>query len=127
MPYSAAKIFVTCDEAEVRKWADFMVANLSEVKQSLLNEGARHEIWYMGEEEGSIYLVGVMDVEDEAASAAVAAGSELAVDEVHRNFKQHWDRDRSSKLEIDPLVEPSFRELDLLFEARVCPEGVRDG
>ena len=127
MPYSAAKIFVTCDVAEVRKWADFMIANLSEVKQSLLNEGALHEAWFLGEEEGAFYVIGVMDVADEKASAAVAAKSKLSVDEVHRNFKQHWDRDRSSKLEIDPLVEPSFRELDLLFEARVCPEGVRDG
>ena len=119
MPYSAAKIFVTCDEAEVRNWAAFMTANLDEVRQSLRNEGAQHELWFMGKEAGSIYLIGVMNVADEEKSAAVAASSTLSVDEVHRKFKKHWDRDRSAKLEIDPSAAPSFGELELLFEARV--------
>lgn len=114
------KIFLTCGEQEVRSWAAFMLANMSEVKQSLHNEGVRYEAWYLGRDEGDgcLFLVGVMDVDDATAAHAVSAKSTLEVDKVHREFKKHWDRKRSEKepkLQIDPSTAP---DLELLFEAR---------
>jgi Family of unknown function (DUF6176) len=88
MNYRATKIRVTCDEEVVREWASHMLAHIDEVSLALRNEGARHEMWFMGKD-SSLFIIGVMDVESLAASQAIAAKSQLSVDEIHRRFKDH--------------------------------------
>jgi hypothetical protein len=117
MNYRATKIRLTCDERTVREWASYMLDNNDEVVLALRNEGVRHEMWFMGRD-SSLFVIGVMDVDDAAASRAVAAKSRLNVDEVHRRFKRHWERGGLETLSIDPACIPSFGGCELLFEAR---------
>lgn len=116
MKYRATKIPILCDEKVVRQWADYMCDHLDEVSISLRNEGVRHEMWFMGKG-SSLFLIGVMDVDDIAASRAVAAQSGLSVDDVHRRFKAHWDKRSIETLSIEPSGTPNFPECELLFEA----------
>ncbi|WP_366511795.1 hypothetical protein, partial [Mesorhizobium sp.] len=61
-----------------------------EVSLALCNEGVRHEMWFL-RRDSSLFVIGVMDVDDIAASRAVTVKSQLSVDEVHRRFKRCWD------------------------------------
>lgn len=118
MGYGAKKIYLTCDRTVVRGWSDYMTTHADEVSQSLAQEGVRHELWYLGEDAGGLFVIGVMDVDDAAAAARVAGSSTLSVDAVHREFKRSWDRTRVEELPIDPTREPSFAEHELLIDAR---------
>jgi hypothetical protein len=100
MNYSAKKIYVTCGWKEVHEWAAYMQSHMDEVSQSLSQEQVRHEAWYAGQDDGGLYVIGVMDVDDQKASAAIAARSSLTIDQVHRHFKGHWDRSRIRDLQI---------------------------
>ncbi len=117
MNYRATKIRLTCDEPIVRAWASFMEEHLDEVSAALRNENVRHEMWFLGRD-ASLYVIGVMDVDDHRASQKVAAASSLKVDEVHRDFKKFWDRGSVLRLPINPATAPYFEECELLFEAR---------
>ncbi|GLS35047.1 hypothetical protein GCM10010869_06350 [Mesorhizobium tianshanense] len=108
---------MTCDEKTVREWTSYMRDHGDEVSLALRNEGVRHEMWFMGHD-SSLFVIGVMDVDDIAASRAVAAKSELSVDEVHRRFKRSWDARSIEALCIDRASAPHFKECELLFEAR---------
>ena len=118
MSYTARKIYLTCDESVVHDWAAYMRAHLDEVVRSLRQEQVRHEMWFQGRDHHGLFLIGVMDVDDHAKSAAVAAASTLGVDLVHRQFRQHWDRARTQDLDIAPEASPVFANCTLLFEAR---------
>lgn len=116
MNYRATKIGLTCDEPVVRAWASFMTEHLGEVSAALRNENVRHEMWFMGRDT-SLYIIGVMDVDDHQASQEVAAKSSLEVDAVHRDFKKFWDRGNVVRLHISPDTPPDFDNCELLFEA----------
>ncbi|WP_152027249.1 DUF6176 family protein [Brucella pituitosa] len=118
MNYEAKKIRLTCGEKAVREWASFMLAHLNEVSSALQQEGVRHELWYIGSDDVSLFIIGVMDVDDKAASVAVSQKSQLSVDAIHRQFKVHWDRSSIEELKIERLRVPSFEGCELLFEAR---------
>jgi hypothetical protein len=74
-------------------------------------------MWFMGADDTSLFVIGVMDVDDKAVSVADSEKSYLSVNAVHRQFKAHWDRSRIEYLKIDPLHTPDFDDCDLLFEA----------
>lgn len=116
MSYQATKIRLTCDELIVRAWASFMKEHLDEVSAALRSENVRHEMWFLGRDT-SLYVIGVMDVDDHRASQKIAAYSRLKVDEVHREFKKFWDRGSVLRLSINPATAPDFEECELLFEA----------
>jgi hypothetical protein len=117
MNYQATKIRLTCNERTIREWSAYMLDHIDEVSLALCNEGVRHEMWFMGRDT-SLFLIGVMDVDDAAASRAIAARSQLGVDEAHRRFKRHWDKRSLQKLSIDRGRIPAFDDCELLFEAR---------
>ncbi|WP_353645094.1 DUF6176 family protein [Mesorhizobium sp. WSM2239] len=114
MNYLATKIRVTCDEVTVWAWAAYMTEHLDEVSLALRNESVRHEMWFMGRD-WSLFVLGVMDVDDHPGSQAVSAKSELSVDEVHKNFKAFWSS--AERLSIDPAKSPRFEDCEFLFEA----------
>ena len=118
MNYSAKKIYVTCGRKEVGEWAAYMRAHAGEVRQSLCQELVRHEAWYLGEDKDGLYLIGVMDVDDQRASAAIAATSSLSIDQVHREFKRYWDRARVTRLNIPADQIPTFDTCKVLLDVR---------
>jgi len=118
MNYSAKKIYLTCHEQEVREWEAYMQAHMDEVVQSLSQEGVRHEAWYMGKDDGGLYVIGVMDVDDQAASSAIAQSSSLSIDKIHRQFKTHWNRSKITNLCIAPECPPTFEGCEILLDAR---------
>lgn len=117
MNYEARKIRLTCRENIVREWAMFMLAHLDEVSLALRQEGVRHEMWFMGTDDASLFVIGVMDVDDKAASVAVTEKSHLSVDIAHRQFKAHWDRSSIENLKVERFHAPTFPDCELLFEA----------
>ncbi|MCF6112190.1 hypothetical protein [Mesorhizobium muleiense] len=68
--------------------------------------------------DSTLFVIGVRDVDDIAASRAAAAKSELSINVAHRRFKRHWDRKRMGTPRIDPTAIPHFEGCELLFEAR---------
>lgn len=118
MNYAATKIYLTCDQAVLDAWTAYMLGHLEEVGASLRQERVRHEMWFCGNDAGGLFIIGVMDVDDAPASVVIANASTLSVDQVHRDFKTHWDRARTTKLDISPSRPPVFENCILLFEAR---------
>ena len=118
MSYLARKIYLTCGEPVVREWAAFMHAHRAEVVQALVQEGVRHEAWYTGRDDGGLYVIGVMDVDDHEASSAVSQKSTLSVDQVHRQFKAHWNRSRILELPVLSEDAPTFEDCELLLDVR---------
>jgi Family of unknown function (DUF6176) len=118
MNYSARKIYLTCNDEPLNAWATFMRAHIEDVVKSLGHENVRHEMWFSGEDRDGLFVIGVMDVDDSQASAAVANASILEVDRVHREFKKHWDRTRIQDLNVTPARAPTFEGCTLLFEAK---------
>ena len=118
MNYSARKIYLTCDEEGVREWAAYMQGHIAEVFAALVQEGVWHEAWYAGRDDGGLYVIGVMDVDDHQASSAVSQKSSLSVDQVHRQFKAHWDRSRILDLPVSPDNAPTFGDCELLLDVR---------
>jgi hypothetical protein len=106
MNYQATKIRLTCDEGTVRAWSAYMLDHIDEVSLALRNESVRHEMWFMGRDP-SLFVIGIMDVDDAAASQAIAARSWLGVDEVH---KAAHGRDRAGQREPAPDGDRSLRE-----------------
>lgn len=94
-----------------------MLAHLDEVSLALRQEGVRHEMWFLGTDDISPFLIGVMDVDDKPASVVISEMSSLSVDAVHRQFKIHWDRLSIEDLTIERLRAPTFDGCELLFEA----------
>lgn len=118
MKYAAKKIYLTCGNDVLARWVEFMRENIQEVALSLADENVRHEMWFSGRDSDGLFIIGVMDVDDASRSAKIANASTLAVDNVHREFKKHWDRSRISDLDVSPHGAPTFEGCDLLFEAR---------
>jgi hypothetical protein len=118
MNYSARKIYLTCNETVVREWAVYMQDHIAEVGQALAQEQVRHEAWYAGTDDGGLYVIGVMDVDDHDVSSAVSQKSSLSVDQVHRQFKTHWDRARVTDLPVSRAYEPTFEGCELLLSVR---------
>ncbi len=113
----AKKIYLTCNEAEVSAWAGYLNAHAGEVEQSLRQEGVRREMWFSGRDEGGLFVIGIMDADDAAHSARVAASSALSVDTVHRAFKTHWDRTRISDFELPSPFSGNLENCDCLMDA----------
>ncbi|WP_138467088.1 DUF6176 family protein [Poseidonocella sp. HB161398] len=117
MGYRAVRIPLSCGEAEIRRWAGYMLAHMDEVAESLRREGVRHEAWHLCPGD-PLCLVGVMDHTDPEQAARAMAASALSVDEVHRAFKRHWIRPDITRLDYDPEASDPFPGCELLFEAR---------
>jgi hypothetical protein len=116
MNYAARKIYLTCDRDTLNEWAAYMRDHIEEVALSLRNEGVRHEMWFSGEDRAGLYVVGVMDTDDQQTSARIAGMSCLEVDRVHREFKTHWDRSKIQELDIASDRAPTFDDCILLFD-----------
>ncbi|MBE3638743.1 hypothetical protein [Mangrovicoccus algicola] len=111
------KIPLDCSLADVFRRAAFMRAHPGEVALSLRRERVRHAAWHLWPE-AQPCVIGVMDVADAGHAAAVARGSDLAVDRVHGGFKRHWRRAEMHPVQFDPLSPDPFPSCRLLFEAR---------
>jgi len=116
MRYRARKIYVSCDRAAIARWADYLNGHREESKQSLAQEGVRHEAWWMGRDEGGLFLVAALDVEDLEKARAVFEASTLSVDQVHRDFMKQWDR--RIDLDIEGSSAPTFPDYELLIDMR---------
>ncbi len=116
MRYRARKIYVSCDRAAIARWADYLNGHREESKQSLAQEGVRHEVWWLGQDADGLFLVAALDVEDPEKARAIFEASTLSVDRVHRDFMKHWDR--RIDLDIEGSSVPAFPDCELLIDLR---------
>ena len=73
-------------------------------------------MWFYGKDHLGLFVIGVMDTDDQRTSARIADTSCLGVDRVHREFKTHWDRTKIQELDISSDRAPTFDDRILLFD-----------
>ncbi|HVJ55559.1 MAG TPA: DUF6176 family protein [Aliidongia sp.] len=116
MNYSARKTYVTCDRPTIDRWSDYLNGHLDEGRLSLSQEGVRHELWWVGQDDGGLFLIGAMDLDDYEKALAVFRASTLSVDQVHREFMKHWGP--RVEIEIDRAAAPRFPDCELLIDLK---------
>lgn len=87
--------------AEVEAWQREIQQRKVEAIQTLQAEGVTVESWFQLELNGDHYLLAYMRAKDIAHAQQVARNSCLDIDQVHRQFKQHWEQVIPAHLLVD--------------------------
>ncbi|MCH7395453.1 DUF6176 family protein [Acinetobacter dispersus] len=88
-------------QAEVEAWQQEIQQRKAEAIQTLQAEGVIVESWFQLELNGDHYLLAYMRVKDIAHAQQVARNSCFNIDQVHRQFKQHWEQVIPAQLLVD--------------------------
>ncbi|QHH97915.1 DUF6176 family protein [Acinetobacter dispersus] len=88
-------------QAEVEAWQREIKQRKVEAIQTLQAEGVTVESWFQLEIEGENYLLAYMRAKDIALAQQVARNSCFDIDQVHRQFKQHWEQVIPAQLLVD--------------------------
>ncbi|MGA6138034.1 DUF6176 family protein [Acinetobacter dispersus] len=87
--------------ADVEVWQREIQQRKAEAIQTLQAEGVTVESWFQLELNGDHYLLAYMRAKDIAYAHQVARNSRFEIDQVHRQFKQHWEQVISAQLLVD--------------------------
>ncbi|WP_336041394.1 DUF6176 family protein [Acinetobacter dispersus] len=79
-------------QAEVEAWQQEIQRRKAEAIQTLQVEGVTVESWFQLELNGDHYLLAYMRAKDIAHAQQVARNSCFDIDQVHLEFKQHWEQ-----------------------------------
>ncbi|ENV09450.1 hypothetical protein F966_02107 [Acinetobacter higginsii] len=88
-------------QTEVEAWQQEIQRRKAEAIQTLQAEGVTVESWFQLELNGDHYLLAYMRAKDIAHAQQVARNSRFEIDQVHRQFKQHWEQVISAQLLVD--------------------------
>lgn len=88
-------------QAQVEAWQQEIQQRKAEAIQTLQAEGVTVESWFQFELNGDHYLLAYMRAKDIAHAQQVARNSSFEIDQVHRQFKQHWEQVISAQLLVD--------------------------
>lgn len=94
---------------QVKSWQEQLEARKSEAIETLKAEGVMIESWFHVELEGENYLIAYMRAENIAHAQEVGRKSQFAIDQVHKAFKQTWEKVYPAKLLLD-LENEAFKE-----------------
>ncbi|MCW5300170.1 hypothetical protein DXT88_18530 [Herbaspirillum lusitanum] len=80
-------------DIDIEQWAAKLLELEAEARESIAQEGIRRECWFSFSIAGSRFLFGYME---KLAFNRISNETprELAVDRIHKDFKQSWDRDQ---------------------------------
>ncbi|ENX39838.1 DUF6176 family protein [Acinetobacter courvalinii] len=87
--------------ADVEVWQREIQQRKAEAIQTLQAEGVTVESWFQLELNGDDYLLAYMRAKDIAHAQQVARNSAFEIDQVHRQFKQHWAQVIPAQLLVD--------------------------
>ncbi|OEY92078.1 hypothetical protein BJD20_09230 [Acinetobacter proteolyticus] len=88
-------------QAEVEAWQQEIQQRKVEAIQTLQTEGVTIESWFQLELNGDHYLLAYMRAKDIAYAQQAARNSRFEIDQVHRQFKQHWEQVIPAQLLVD--------------------------
>ena len=88
-------------QAKVEAWQQEIQRRKAEAIQTLQAEGVTIESWFQLELNGEHYLLAYMRAKDLAYAQQVARKSCFDIDQVHRQFKQHWEQVIPAQLLVD--------------------------
>jgi hypothetical protein len=88
-------------QAEVEAWQQEIQQRKAEAIQTLQTEGITIESWFQLKLNGDNYLLAYMRAKDIAHTQQVAKNSRFDIDQVHRQFKQHWEQVITAQLLVD--------------------------
>lgn len=87
--------------ADVEVWQREIQQRKAEALQTLQAEGVAVESWFQLELNGDDYLLAYMRAKDIAHAQQIARNSTFEIDQVHRQFKQHWEQVIPAQLLVD--------------------------
>lgn len=87
--------------ADVEVWQREIQQRKAEAIQTLQAEGVTVESWFQLELNGDDYLLAYTRAKDIAYAQQVARNSVFEIDQVHRQFKQHWAQVIPAQLLVD--------------------------
>ena len=88
-------------QARVEAWQQEIQLRKAEAIQTLQAEGVTVESWFQLELNGDRYFLAYMRAKDIAHAQQVARNSCFDIDQVHRQFKQHWEQVIPALLLVD--------------------------
>ncbi|WP_332604238.1 DUF6176 family protein [Acinetobacter sp. ESBL14] len=88
-------------QAKVEAWQQEIQRRKAEAIQTLQAEGVTVESWFQLELNGEHYLLAYMRAKDLAYAQQVARKSCFDIDQVHQQFKQHWEQVIPAQLLVD--------------------------
>lgn len=85
----------------VNEWKKEIQNRKDEAIQTLQAEGVYVESWFYIELEGQDYLLAYMRADDIAHAQKIAKNSPFDIDQVHKKFKENWEKAYPAKLLVD--------------------------
>ncbi len=89
----------------VEAWKNELNERKHEAIETLRAEGVYVESWFQVSLEGQNYLIAYMRAEDIARAQAIGRKSQFPIDQVHKAFKQNWEKVIAANLLLD-LARP---------------------
>ena len=86
-------------------WQNELNQRKSEAVETLRAEGVYVESWFHVSLEGQDYLIAYMRADDIARAQEIGRKSHFPIDQVHKAFKQNWEKVIPANLLID-LIHP---------------------
>lgn len=87
--------------SNVDAWQTELNARKDEAIETLKAEGVFVESWFHVHLEGHDYLIAYMRAEDIAKAQQIGRESQLAIDAMHKAFKQNWEKGYKATLLVD--------------------------
>lgn len=102
MDVNAVLIKLKQDSSEqVESWKNELNACKQEAIETLKAEGVYVESWFHLNLEGQDYLLAYMRADDIALAQQIGRNSQFPIDQVHKKFKQTWEKVIPATLLID--------------------------
>ena len=89
----------------VDSWKNELNERKTEAVETLRAENVSIESWFHVSLQGQDYLIAYMRAEDISRSQAIGRKSQFPIDQVHKAFKQNWEKVIPATLLID-LIHP---------------------
>lgn len=94
--------------SSVEDWKKEIQARKDEAIQTLEAEGVYIESWFHIELDGEDYLLAYMRANDISAAQKIAKTSPFNIDQMHKKFKETWEKKYPARLLIDLENNKSF-------------------
>lgn len=89
----------------VDSWKNELNERKTEAVETLRAENVSIESWFHVSLQGQDYLIAYMRAEDISRAQAIGRKSQFPIDQVHKAFKQNWEKVIPATLLID-LIHP---------------------
>ncbi|MBU3847084.1 MAG: hypothetical protein H9855_08945 [Candidatus Acinetobacter avistercoris] len=86
---------------QVDTWQNELNARKQEALETLVHENVYVESWFHVSLEGQDYLIAYMRADDIARAQEIGRKSQFPIDQIHKAFKQNWEKVIPATLLVD--------------------------